>query len=108
MTDFLIPILNGEGADYDLQWQDDEPLERVVPTHGEAPGGADEPRRVSVEATRDGVHNRKLAESVNDIEDHHSNDQEVDEKRTGTLSTCQLDSPAREECCALRDVDAWE
>jgi hypothetical protein len=64
-------------------------LEDVVPTHGKTPGRIDEADRVRVEATRNRVQNSKFTESVDDVEHHDTNDQEVNENPPRTLDICQ-------------------
>jgi hypothetical protein len=80
-------------------------LEDVVPAHGETPGWINEASRVSVETTRDGVHDSEFTQSVDcselardtgvdgwmmaltDVEDHDSHDGEVEEKRGRALGS---------------------
>lgn len=60
----LVPILDGQCADSQFERKDDCPLEHIVPTHGETPRGINEASRVSVETTRDRVHDTELSESI--------------------------------------------
>lgn len=64
-------------------------LEDVVPTHGKTPGRIDEADRVRVETTRNRVKNSKFTESVDDVEHHDTNDQEINENPSRTLDICQ-------------------
>lgn len=64
-------------------------LEDVVPTHGKTPGRIDEADRVRVETTRNRVKNSKFTESVNNVEHHDTNDQEINEHPPRTLDICQ-------------------
>ena len=56
----------------------------IVPAHGETPRRIDEASRVRVEATRDRVHDGEFAESIDRVEHHDSDDEEVNEERAGT------------------------
>lgn len=55
-------------------------METVVPAHGETPGRINEARGVSVETTRDWVHDGEFTEGVDDVEDHYTDDTEADEE----------------------------
>jgi len=56
----------------------------VIPAHGKTPRRVDESDRVCVETTRNRVHDSQFTESVDDVEYHHTNDEEADEKRGWT------------------------
>jgi len=40
-TVLIGPEGNGDTSHGQLEWQDDEPVHRIVPAHGESPGGVD-------------------------------------------------------------------
>jgi hypothetical protein len=72
-------------------------LEDVVPTHGKTPGRIDEADRVRVETTRNRVKNSKFTESVDDVEHHDTNDQEINKNPSRTLYICQYATAVRIE-----------
>jgi len=84
-----IPVRESQAANRQFQGQHDDPLEYVVPAHGEAPAGIDEASRVGVEASGDGIHDGEFAQCVDDVEHHDADDQEVDQKCAGALQTSE-------------------
>lgn len=92
----LIPISNSKTSDDKLEREDDSPLEdvvyglleeieriivqeRITPSHSKTPRGIDEACRVSVETTRNRIHNGEFTESIDDVEDHDTHDGEINE-----------------------------
>ena len=63
-TDIFVPVLDRNTADSQFKRQDSNPLEHVVPTHGETPRGIDETSGVGIERTRDRVHDSEFTKSV--------------------------------------------
>ncbi len=84
-VDVHAPIADCETGDDEFKRQDNGPLEDVVPTHGETPRRIDEPGRISIETAGNGIHDGKLAQRIHDVEDHETDDAEIDDERSRTL-----------------------
>lgn len=54
--------------------------QKMIAHHGETPTRINKPRGVSIETTRDRIHHGHLAQRVDNIEHHDTNDHEVDQK----------------------------
>jgi hypothetical protein len=78
----VIPVCDGEGADDEFEGQDDQPLEDVIPTHGETPRRINKASRIGVETSGNRVHDSELSEGVDNVEDHDTGDGEADEDGT--------------------------
>jgi len=83
-VDRVVPKFNGECSSDNLQRKHDEPLQSVIPAHGEAPSRVEETGRVCRERTSDGEEDCHLTKSMNSTVKHDTNDAIGDEQRGRT------------------------
>lgn len=84
-ADVHLPVVDGDTGDDEFERKNDGPLEDVVPTHGKSPRRIDEAGGIGVETTRDRVHDGEFTKSVDDVEDHNTDDTKVEQERGRAL-----------------------
>lgn len=116
----LVPVVDGNRGSDDLERQDNQPLQGVVPAHGETPCRVDEASRICGEGTGDGEQDGHLTQSVDGAVQHDADQTEGDQERSGAsvgqglagadeqTGTCQgglAGMFAREHACRRRRSD---
>lgn len=87
------PVLDDCTANRQFKRKNEGPLHDIVPTHGETPRRINKSVGIAgdllahvligywqnsrIETTRDGIHDSKLTESIDNVEDHDTHDQET-------------------------------
>jgi hypothetical protein len=80
----IVPVLYRKGGGDDFQWQNDEPLESIVPAHCKSPGRVKKSSRVGGKGTSDGKQHSHLTQSVDGAVQHKTNHAVADDERCWT------------------------
>lgn len=74
-----LPELNRNTGSSNLEWQDEQPGDGVVPAHGETPRLVDEAADVCEESTVDRVEDSQFTKRLAGDENHRTDDDEAEE-----------------------------